>query len=163
MLGGPDGVWVDPNGVLWIADDRRGLRAVGADGTIASVGITPGTYTVRSVVGDGTGHLYAAAATEPDYLLEVTPAAPPVPVCQQLALVPGGLIQTVTEADIDIVNRSCQRQQVPDPATLQQIEQTYHVATTLISQGDWQRIPAGSEIPDSSTDLSGFTQAMWAI
>ena len=75
MLGGPDGVWVDPSGILWIADDRRGLRTVGADGTISSVGVTPGAYTVRDVVGDGSGHLYVTA-NDPDYLFMVTPPAP---------------------------------------------------------------------------------------
>jgi uncharacterized protein YjbI with pentapeptide repeats len=164
-LGGPNGVWVDPSGILWIADDRRGLREVGADGTITTVGVSPGAYTVQSVVGDDTGHLYVAA-NDPDYLLMVTPPpppAPPVSVCQQLALAPGGLVQVSGAAEVDMVNRSCQRQPVPDSTTVQQIEETYHVTVTQISQADWQRIPAGSAIPSPSSDPIGFTQAMWAI
>jgi hypothetical protein len=34
----------------------RGLRKVDTDGTISSVGFTPGAYTVRDVVGDGSGN-----------------------------------------------------------------------------------------------------------
>jgi uncharacterized protein YjbI with pentapeptide repeats len=162
-LGGPDGVWIDPSGILWIADDRRGLREVGADGTISSIGVTPGAYTLRSVAGDGTGNLYVVA-NDPDYLLMVTPPTPPVTpvVCQQLALAPGTLIQATGNDAIAVVDRGCQRRHVPDDATLVQIEQDYHVSVMSLSEANWQSIPAGPAIPESS-NLVSFTQAMWQI
>jgi hypothetical protein len=164
-LRGPDGVWADPSGILWIADDQRGIRAVAPDGRIASVGITPGAYTVRSVVGDGTGHLYAAT-NDPDYLFVVTPPAPPappVPICAQLPLAPGTLISVSGEAEVDIVDRACVRHHVPDPLTLQQIQATYQVDSTQIASTDWQAIPTGPAIPAASTNSVEFTQAMWQI
>ncbi|HEY2595977.1 MAG TPA: pentapeptide repeat-containing protein [Chloroflexota bacterium] len=165
LLGGPDGVWVDPTGVLWIADDTRGLREVDADGTISSVGFTPGAYTVRDVVGDSSGNLYATT-NHPDYLFLVTPPAPvaPVTTCQQLALAPGSLIQTDDSVEIDIVDLSCQRHHVPDLVTLAQIQATYNAGLVMtLSATDWQAIPASAAIPGASTDPIGFAQAMWAI
>jgi hypothetical protein len=165
LLGGPDGVWVDPTGVLWIADETRGLREVDADGTISSVGFTPGAYTVRDVVGDGSGNLYATT-NNPDYLFQVTPPAPvaPVTTCQQLALAPGSLIQTAASVEIDIVDLSCQRHHVPDLATLAQIQATYNAGLVMtLTATDWQAIPASAAIPEASTDPIGFAQAMWAI
>jgi uncharacterized protein YjbI with pentapeptide repeats len=161
-LGGPQGVWVDPTGLLWIADGRRGLREVLPDGNITTVGGTPEAYDVQSVVGDGTGNLYAAT-TDPDYLLMIVPPVPPGPVCEQLALEPGALIQ-LGDVEIDIVAPGCQRRHVPNPPTLGTIQQTYRVAPVKpLAPSDWQRLVAGPAIPDASADPSGFQQAMWAI
>ena len=69
-LAGPYGVWVDPTGLLFIADGRRGIREVHPDGTITTVGAAGGTYDIRSVAGDTEGNLYAAS-NNPDFLLKV--------------------------------------------------------------------------------------------
>jgi uncharacterized protein YjbI with pentapeptide repeats len=58
-LAGPYGVWVDPIGRIYIADGDLGIREVLADGKIVSVGAD--NFDVRSVVGDASGDLYAAA------------------------------------------------------------------------------------------------------
>src|SRR6202012_191267 len=72
-LSGPDGVWVSPDGDLFIADGTRGIREVLPDGTITTVGPTPGSYDIVGVTGDGTGDLYAATPN-PDYLIRIHPA-----------------------------------------------------------------------------------------
>ena len=69
QLMGPYGVWIDPLGVLIIADGPAGLRQVGIDGTLSLLAGT-NAYNMRSVVGDTTGSLYAAA-NNPDYLIQV--------------------------------------------------------------------------------------------
>jgi hypothetical protein len=69
QLTGPYGVWIDPLGMLVIADGSAGLREIGADGTLSMLAGT-NTYDVRSVVGDATGRLFAAALN-PDYLIQV--------------------------------------------------------------------------------------------
>ena len=69
QLTGPYGVWIDPLGRLVIADGLAGLRQVGADGTLSLLEGT-NAYDVRSVVGDATGSLYAAAHN-PDYLIQI--------------------------------------------------------------------------------------------
>ena len=71
-LSGPYGVWISPSGDLFIADGRRGIREVLPDGDITTVGGGFGAYDVRSVVGDGTGSLYATT-NDPDYLIKVDP------------------------------------------------------------------------------------------
>ncbi len=71
-LSGPTGVWADPAGDLYIADGERGIREVLPDGTIRTVGPSPGTYDFVSVTGDATGHLYAATRN-PDYLVQIDP------------------------------------------------------------------------------------------
>ena len=166
-LGGPNGVWADLSGNLWIADGQRGLRQVFPNGTIDSVGVTPGAYTVQSVVGDDSGHLYAAT-TDPDYLLEVTPPPPPAPpgqTCQQLGLGAGSLIETAGAPEIDIVDPSCQRRHVPDLTTLSLIEQSYDLPSTpvTLAEADWQSIPTGPAIPAAANDPLAFTEAMWQV
>jgi uncharacterized protein YjbI with pentapeptide repeats len=69
QLTGPYGVWIDPLGQLVIADGSAGLRQVGIDGTLSLLAGT-NAYDVRSVVGDATGSLYAAAHN-PDYLIQI--------------------------------------------------------------------------------------------
>lgn len=60
-LEGPYGVWVNPQGEVFIADGDQGVREVRGDGTIVYVGA--GVFDVRSVVGDSSGQLYAATAS----------------------------------------------------------------------------------------------------
>jgi len=70
QLAGPYGVWVSPDGTLYIADGPRGLRAVSpSTGTIRTIPNSAG-YDVRDVVGDATGTLYASARN-PDYLIKI--------------------------------------------------------------------------------------------
>ncbi len=69
-LAGPYGVWTSPDGDVFIADGRRGIRQVHPNGTITTVGPPPGAYDVRAVTGDGQGDLYATTH-DPDYLIEV--------------------------------------------------------------------------------------------
>jgi virginiamycin B lyase len=69
-LAGPNGVWIDPSGDLWIADGRRGIREVLPDGSITTVGVGPGAYDLQSVAGDVTGNLYATT-NNPDYLIKI--------------------------------------------------------------------------------------------
>jgi hypothetical protein len=76
-LAGPYGVWVDPSGRLFIADGRRGIREVQADGTIATVADGGGTYDIRSVTEATSGNLYA---TTPSYVLKVDPGGKVTPV-----------------------------------------------------------------------------------
>jgi uncharacterized protein YjbI with pentapeptide repeats len=71
QLGGPYGVWVDARGLLVIADGKRGLRSVGADGALSTLYGTD-AYDIRGVVGDARGLLYAAT-NEPDYVIKVDP------------------------------------------------------------------------------------------
>ncbi|MBV9196082.1 MAG: pentapeptide repeat-containing protein [Solirubrobacterales bacterium] len=73
-LQGPYGVWVDPTGRLFIADGMRGIREVLPDGTITTIGVGPGSYDVRSVVGGPGGNLYAVTVN-PDYLLKLNLAS----------------------------------------------------------------------------------------
>jgi virginiamycin B lyase len=72
-LNGPYGVWVDPNGHLWIADGHRGIRGVLPDGTITTeccqLG-AGGLGLLRGVVGDIAGNLYATS-NAPDYLVKI--------------------------------------------------------------------------------------------
>jgi len=56
-LAGPFGVWVDPEGRIYIADGEMGVRVVGFDGNIESV--VAERPDVHSVVGDSSGDLYA--------------------------------------------------------------------------------------------------------
>lgn len=56
-LAGPFGVWVDPEGRIYIADGEMGVRVVGFDGDIDSV--VAERPDVHSVVGDSSGDLYA--------------------------------------------------------------------------------------------------------
>ena len=58
-LAGPFGVWVDPEGRIYIADGWMGVRVVGRQGAIGSV--EPDRPDVHAVVGDASGDLYAAA------------------------------------------------------------------------------------------------------
>ncbi len=73
-LGGPQGVWVNPDGELFIADGARGIREVLANGNITTIGSTPGTSDVVSVTGDAGGNLYAAT-NNPDYILQINLAS----------------------------------------------------------------------------------------
>jgi streptogramin lyase len=70
QLAGPYGVWVAPDGTLYIADGPRGLRLVSP--STGSIRTLPGTasYDVRDVVGDSTGALYATTRN-PDYLIKI--------------------------------------------------------------------------------------------
>jgi uncharacterized protein YjbI with pentapeptide repeats len=83
-LSGPDGVWASPGGELFIADGTRGVREVLPNGNITTIASTQGAYDVVSVVGDGTGNLYAATnkvsgADSPaptnnaDYIIQIGP------------------------------------------------------------------------------------------
>jgi hypothetical protein len=67
-LAGPYGVWVDPAGVIYIADGPRGIRKVRQDGTIVSVAAND--FDVRSVVGMPNGDLYAST-NNPDHIVRV--------------------------------------------------------------------------------------------
>jgi uncharacterized protein YjbI with pentapeptide repeats len=70
QLAGPYGVWVAPDGTLYIADGSRGLRLVSpGTGFIRTLPNTAG-YDVRDVVGDATGALYETVR-DPDYLVKV--------------------------------------------------------------------------------------------
>ena len=79
QLTGPYGVWIDPLDRVVIADGRGGLRQLARDGVLSAL---PGTaaYDVRSVVGDATGTLYAAAHSPADYIIQVAPASGQVSV-----------------------------------------------------------------------------------
>jgi hypothetical protein len=56
-LAGPLGIWVDPEGRIYIAEGAMGIRVVGTDQKIRSVvGERP---EVDNVVGDASGDLYA--------------------------------------------------------------------------------------------------------
>lgn len=165
QLSGPNSVYIDPSGHLWIADGSRGLREVLPNGTITSVTATPGAYTIQSVIGDANGNLYAAAS-EPDSLLMVVPPAPPLLSlleCRQLGLEAGELIQTSGNPEIDIVDRSCSRHGVPDPATLAQIQTSYAMPLKSLDAAAWQAIPVGPAIAAADSDPVGFTRAMWQI
>jgi hypothetical protein len=66
-------VWIDPNGQLWIADGRRGIRGILPDGTITTVCCelrSEGLGLLWGVVGDIAGNLYATSNT-PDYLVQI--------------------------------------------------------------------------------------------
>jgi hypothetical protein len=65
-LAGPFGVWVDPEGRIYIADGWMGVRVVGRQGSIGSV--EPDRPDVHAVVGDASGDLYAATD---QYLLKI--------------------------------------------------------------------------------------------
>ena len=67
-LAGPYGIWIAPDGILYIADGSQGIRVVATDGKISSLDI--GGYDIRSVIGDVSGTLYAAAS-KPDYLIKI--------------------------------------------------------------------------------------------
>jgi uncharacterized protein YjbI with pentapeptide repeats len=71
-LAGPYGVWLSPDGQMYIADGIRGIRKVDpASGAITT--IAAGGYDVRAVVGDLSGNLYATT-NNPDYLIKITHA-----------------------------------------------------------------------------------------
>ncbi|HJZ36765.1 MAG TPA: pentapeptide repeat-containing protein [Solirubrobacterales bacterium] len=65
-LAGPFGVWVDPEGRIYIADGWMGVRVVGRNGYIGSV--MSDRPDVHAVVGDASGDLYA---TTDRYLLKI--------------------------------------------------------------------------------------------
>ena len=67
-LNGPYGVWVDPSGLIFIADGDHGVREVHPDGTITPVGAA--AYDVRGIVGGTGGNLYATT-NDPAYLLKI--------------------------------------------------------------------------------------------
>ncbi len=67
-LSGPYGVWVDPSGVIFIADGDHGVREVHPDGTITTVGAA--ADDVRDVVGGPGGNLYATT-NNPAYVLKI--------------------------------------------------------------------------------------------
>jgi uncharacterized protein YjbI with pentapeptide repeats len=67
-LEGPYGVWVDPAGVVYIADGPRGIRKVRRDGTLVSGGAED--FDVRSVVGVPNGDLYAST-NNPDHVVKL--------------------------------------------------------------------------------------------
>jgi uncharacterized protein YjbI with pentapeptide repeats len=67
-LSGPSGVWAGPGGQIYIADGDRGIRQVHPNGTITTV--MSGSYSVRSVVGDTAGNLYATT-NDPAYLIKI--------------------------------------------------------------------------------------------
>jgi len=72
-LSGPYGVWIDPNGRLWIADGRGGIRQVLPDGTIATACCQSGAGGLGllwAVVGDTANNLYATS-NAPDYLVKI--------------------------------------------------------------------------------------------
>ena len=86
------------------------------------------------------------------------------PACAQLNLAPGALMQGGNPPEIDILDASCQRRNVPNPATQVQIQQTYNpTVSPPLSQSDWEAISVGPAIPDSSSDLPDFAQAMEQI
>ncbi len=65
-LAGPFGVWVDPEGRIYIADGWMGVRVVSRSGNIGSV--MSDRPDVHAVVGDASGDLYA---TTDRYLLKI--------------------------------------------------------------------------------------------
>jgi hypothetical protein len=69
---GPYDVWASPNGDVFIADGRQGVREVKPDGTISSVAGGGGDHVVQGVVGDLHGHLYATTH-DPGSVLEIDP------------------------------------------------------------------------------------------
>jgi uncharacterized protein YjbI with pentapeptide repeats len=158
-LSGPKGVWIDPSGHLWIADGARGLREVLPNGTIISVGVTPGTYTVQSVVGDDTGNLYAGTS-DPDYLLKVVqPSA-----CEQLQLTPGDLVHEGSFGEIDLMDQTCQRRPM-DQQTQTQLGLYDFPGAPLkqLSHSQWLLIPAGPPVPNVGTDPAGYAALTWAL
>ncbi len=114
---------LDPSGYVWIADGRRGLRVVGPDGVIRSVASTAGPSTVDSVVADGGGNVYVST-TSPDYLVSIDPLLQP---CGGPVLVPGSLVELIGTQEVQILDNNCKRRYVSNAATLDAIEQTYHV------------------------------------
>jgi len=71
-LGAASGVWVDPLGVLLIADGLAGVRRVAVDGTITT--LAPGSQTgdVRAVAANADGMIYAAT-NNPDAIIQIDP------------------------------------------------------------------------------------------
>jgi uncharacterized protein YjbI with pentapeptide repeats len=65
-LAGPYGLAVTPDGQLYLADGRRGIRRVDPPGITT---VATGGYDVRSVAEDFAGNIYAAT-TDPDYLVK---------------------------------------------------------------------------------------------
>jgi uncharacterized protein YjbI with pentapeptide repeats len=68
-----NGVWVDPHGVLLIADGVAGVRRVATDGTITTLPGTAVTYNVVSVVGSAAGPVYAATRSA-DLIIRIDPS-----------------------------------------------------------------------------------------
>jgi uncharacterized protein YjbI with pentapeptide repeats len=159
-LAGPSGIWVDPSGYLWIADGRRGLRVVGPDGVIRTVASTPGASTVNGVVGDEGGIVYVST-TDSDYLESIKPVLVP---CGGPLLAPGNLVELLGTTQVEILDKSCQRRYVSNKATLDAIEQTYHVAVLPpLSPAVWQHLAQGPALPDPTQDPKGFQSAMQDI
>jgi hypothetical protein len=159
-LAGPSGVWVDPSGYLWIADGRRGLRVVSPDGVIRTIASTPGASTVDSVVGDAGGNVYIST-TAPDYLVSVKPDFVP---CGSPELASGNLVELLGTTQVEILDTSCKRRFVSNSATLDAIEQTYHVAVLPpLSPAVWLHLAQGPEVPDVSQDPQGFQSGMHEI
>lgn len=67
---GPYGVWADPEGNVFIADGRAGIREIDSRGVLVTVIGEHTEYDFRGVVGDAEGNLYATTAN-PDYLVKI--------------------------------------------------------------------------------------------
>ena len=92
------------------------------------------------------------------------PGTPAVP-CTQLGLFPGDLIDPGSEVDVLAAAPpmvACVHRWVPNWTTLDAMTDRYPRQQNAVSS-DFQGVPAGPQIPDSSTDPTGFAQALQAI
>jgi len=74
---GPYGIWVDPAGVVLIADGPRGIRRVDINGNLGTIAPGASTHDVRAVtlLSTPTGGMIYATTASPDALVQVNPVS----------------------------------------------------------------------------------------
>ncbi|MBV9356015.1 MAG: hypothetical protein JO023_10865, partial [Chloroflexi bacterium] len=111
---------------------------------------TPGQFGAA-----GPAELYVFRGSQ---VVLVSSAA--TPACGQLGLQLGDLLQARGDTAIYIVAGGCQRRHIPNPTTLQAIQAISHGNVKSLDPTDLQKLPAGSDIPDSYADPVGFQRTM---